>query len=261
MSLAFGAGVETSGVWSAVGRINPVSKLAITVVITVGLLLSLHPVTVGGILILELAALPFVGLRLASVAARVAFVLVPALLLTLVNALFSGHTGGSWSWDWGPFALSPEGLQAAAPVGMRLLALSLPAVLLLSTTDPVLMADSVQQHLRVPARYALALLVGLRLLPLLAAQWTELSAARRARGLSARGPISAGRAVAGRTVGLLVEALRRAVRMATAMQARGFDPYAPRTFARPSRFGVGDAVAIVVSVVAVSALGLLGMLT
>lgn len=258
MSLSFGAGVETGGIWSVVGRLNPVAKLAITVVVTVGLLLSLHPLTVGGILLVELLAVPFVGLRLQSVVARMAFLLVPALILTLVNALFSGNIEGTWSWDWGPFALSTEGLKQAAPVGMRVLALSLPAVLLLSTTDPVLLADAVQQHLRVPARYALAMLVGLRLLPLLADSWSELSAARRARGLSARGPVSGVRAAAGRTVGLLVEALRRAVRMAVAMQARGFDPYARRSFARPSRFGPGDTIAIAIAIAVVVAVSYSG---
>lgn len=244
MSLAFGEGVETRGPWSAIGRLNAVTKLAVTAVVTIGLLLSLDTITAGVILICELLALPFVGLRARTIAARGAILVVLAAMLTLVNALFSRNLAGVVLLDWGPFTLSSGGLATTAVIGIRVLALSLPAVLLLAATDPLELADGLQQHLRVPARYALSMFVGLRILPLLIQQWQELSAARRARGLSARGPVSAVRAALSRTVGLLVEALRRAVRMATAMQARGFDAYGSRTFARQSIIGAADWVAI-----------------
>lgn len=259
MNLAFGEGVETSGAWSVIGRLNAVTKLMITAVITLGLLLSLDGTTSGVILVCEVLALPFVGLRPRTILVRSAILVVLAAMLTLVNALFSHNVAGAVWLDWGPFALSSGGLTTTAVIGIRVLALSLPAVLLLATTDPLELADGLQQHVRVPARYALSMFVGLRLLPLLVEQWQELSAARRARGLSARGPVSAVRAAVSRTVGLLVEALRRAVRMAIAMQARGFDAYGPRTFARESVVGARDWMAVIVAaliVVAASALAI-----
>jgi len=246
VSVAFGQGVETAGVWSVIGRRNPIAKLVITAVITVALLLSLDRTTAGLILIAELVALPFVGLRWRTVVRRVAVLVGLAAMLTAVNALFSGNEDGLVLFAWGPFALSSGGLAAASAVGMRVLALSLPAVLLLSTTDPVLIADGVQQQWKVPPRFAMSSVVGLRLLPLLASDWSEMSAARRARGLTATGPITAVRSGLSRLVGLLVVALRRSLRMATAMSARGFDPYAPRTFARESRLGASDWVAMAI---------------
>lgn len=247
MSMAFGEGVETNGLWSAIGRLNAITKLAITAMITIGLLLSLDTTTAGVILACEVLALPFIGLRVRTILARSAILVVLAAMLTLVNALFSHNSAGAVWLDWGPFTLSSGGLATTVVIGIRVLALSLPAVLLLATTDPLELADGLQQHLRVPARYALSMFIGLRLLPLLVEQWQELSAARRARGLSARGPVSAVRAALSRTVGLLVEALRRAVRMAIAMQARGFDAYGPRTFARESLVGVRDWIAVIIS--------------
>lgn len=247
MSVAFGEGLETSGAWSVIGALNAVTKLVITAMITVGLLLSLDTTTAGVILICEVLALPFIGLRVRTILVRSSILVVLAAMLTLVNALFS-HTLEGVVWlDWGPFSLSSGGLATTAVIGIRVLALSLPAVLLLATTDPLELADGLQQHLRVPARYALSMFIGLRLLPLLVEQWQELSAARRARGISARGPISGTRAAVSRTVGLLVEAIRRAVRMAMAMQARGFDAYGPRTFARQSVVGPRDWVAMIVA--------------
>lgn len=251
MSLAFGEGVETSGTWAALGRLNAVTKLAMTAMITLGLLLSLDTTTATVILSCEVLALPFIGLRLRTILVRSAILVVLAAMLTLVNALFSHNVAGTVWLDWGPFTLSSGGLATTVVIGVRVLALSLPAVLLLATTDPLELADGLQQHLRVPARYALSMFIGLRLLPLLVEQWQELSAARRARGLSARGPVSAVRAAASRTVGLLVQALRRAIRMAIAMEARGFDPYAPRTFARNSVVGARDWLAVIVAAVIV----------
>lgn len=253
MSLSFGQGVETSGIWSCIGRLNPIAKLGITAVITVGLLLSLDETTAGLILVCEVIALPFVGLRWRTIGIRVGLLVFMALILTFVNALFSGNTEGIVLLAWGPFALSTEGLFAASAVGLRVLALSLPAVLLLSTTDPVLLADGAQQQLKVPPRYAMSSVVGLRLLPLLASDWSAMSAARRARGLTAGGPVAVIRAGVSRIVGLLVIALRRSTRMATAMAARGFDPYAPRTFARESRLGVADWLAMLLGLLIVVA--------
>ena len=252
MSLTFGQGVETQGVRSAIGRLHPIAKLGITAVITIGLLLSLDSTSAGLILLFELLALPFVGLRWRTIAVRAGLLVVVAALLTLVNALFSANEEGLVIFAWGPFTLSTAGLLDASAVGLRVLALSLPAVLLLSTTDPVLLSDGVQKQLRLPARYAMSSLVGLRLLPLLASDWKEMSAARRARGLTATGPITAASSATSRTVGLLVVALRRAVRMAMAMQARGFDPYAPRTAARESRLTPMDYLAMAVSILIVA---------
>jgi energy-coupling factor transport system permease protein len=47
---------------------------------------------------------------------------------------------------------------------------------------------------------------------------------------------------------LLVLAIRRGSKLATAMEARGFGSDIPRTWARPSRLGTSDAVLLVVAV-------------
>lgn len=251
MSIAFGQGVETGGVRACIGNLNPIAKLAITTVITVGLLLSLDQTTATIIVIIELLALPFVGLKWRTIAIRGGLLLMMSALIVVINAIFSANTDGFVFIDWGPFTLSTAGLAAASVIGIRVFALSLPAVLLLSTTDPVLLSDGVQQQLRVPARYAMSSVVGLRLLPLLASDWTEMSAARRARGMTSRNPVTALASGASRLVGLLVIALRRAIRMAMAMQARGFDPYAPRSAARISRLHPGDYLAMAAALVVV----------
>ena len=87
--------------------------------------------------------------------------------------------------------------------------------------------------------------------------------ARRARGVDAgRNPFAAIKIFSSTTFALLVGAIRRGTRLATAMDARGFDSGVPRTIARPQRFGPADwlliAAAAAVGAVAIGASVILG---
>jgi energy-coupling factor transport system permease protein len=89
--------------------------------------------------------------------------------------------------------------------------------------------------------------------------WRDLALARRARGVADRGRVA--RAL-GQGVALLVLAVRRATKLATAMEARGFGAPVRRTWARTSRFGGADValtgVGLAVTGIAVVAAILLG---
>ena len=65
--------------------------------------------------------------------------------------------------------------------------------------------------------------------------------ARRARGVAPGwSPIARTRLAFGMLLALLVGATRRATRLATAMEARGFDVATRRTIARPQRVRLTD---------------------
>jgi len=75
----------------------------------------------------------------------------------------------------------------------------------------------------------------------MAGEWQTLSLARRARGVEAgRSPVAAARIGFGMLLALLVGAVRRATRLATAMEARGFGARECRSVARPQRMRGGD---------------------
>jgi energy-coupling factor transport system permease protein len=137
----------------------------------------------------------------------------------------------------------------ALGLGLRVLAMALPGVLALAAVDPTELADALVQHLRAPARFAYGTLAAIRMLPLLAAEWQTIGLARRARGIDAGwNPVAAVRLFAGRVFGLLVGAIRRATRLAVAMDARGFDAGRPRTHARRSVFGWADGATVAAGV-------------
>jgi energy-coupling factor transport system permease protein len=123
----------------------------------------------------------------------------------------------------------------------RLVAIALPAVVLFATIDPTDLADGLAQRLRLPSRFVLGALAGLRLVGLFVQDWRSLELARRARGVADTGRL---RRVAGQVLALLVLAIRRGSKLATAMEARGFDGPAARSWARPSPFGRAEALTI-----------------
>ena len=131
---------------------------------------------------------------------------------------------------------------SALALAVRVLALALPGVLLVASTDPVRLADALTVHWRVSTRFAYGALAALRLVPLLATEWQTIRLARRARGIEpGRNPVAHVRLFAGTAFALLVAAVRRGTRLATAMDARGFDSGTVRTNARGSRLRRRDA--------------------
>ena len=66
-------------------------------------------------------------------------------------------------------------------------------------------------------------LAAMRLVGLMAEEWQTIGMARRARGVGARGSLGQRvKATLGQSFGLLVQAIRRASRLAVTMEARGF---------------------------------------
>jgi energy-coupling factor transport system permease protein len=242
---------------AALARINPVAKLAGAVVVLIGLIVTSDPLTPTLLLAIELAALPFTGLRATTLLRRTWPLLLSVSGVAVTNMIFVN--GGNVLLDLGPADITSHGLDAAAAVWLRLLAITLPGIVVLATTDPMDMADALVQRWHAPARFAYGALAALRLLPLLATDWQMIALARRARGLDAgRSPVSLLRLFVSQTFAVLVASIRRGVRLATAMEARGFDAGHGRTVARPQPMRPVDwwllaaTVAVVLLVTAIS---------
>jgi energy-coupling factor transport system permease protein len=232
-SLALGPSADTR-----LGRINPVAQLTAIGIVTVVLLTSLDVVTPAVVVAAELCLLPAAGLAAPRALWRRTWpLLLGAGSVGLVNVLLSADAG----------------LITGAGLALRVIGLSLPGVLLVATTDPVRLADALTIHWRVSTRFAFGALAALRLVPLLVGEFESVRLARRARGIEARGPVAGARLFGGIVFALLVGAVRRGSRLATAMDARGFDSGVPRTNARGSRLRRRDA-AFVAATVAVCAL-------
>jgi energy-coupling factor transport system permease protein len=204
------------------------------VVVTVVLLASLDVVTPAVVVAAELCLLPAAGLGRAGVLLRRTWpLLAGATSVGVVNVLLSDSAT----------AVTGVGL------GLRVVGLGLPGVLLASATDPVRLADALTIHWHVSTRFAYGALAALRLAPLMITELESIRLARRTRGVEARGnPGTTVRLAAGTLFTLLVGAVRRGSRLATAMDARGFDSGIPRSNARGSELRRRDTAFIVTTV-------------
>lgn len=241
-----------------VAHINPVAKLAAAVVITVPLVLTLDVVSAAVALALELLLMPFAGLGWREFWARTWLVWVLAPVTGLTIALY-GRTSGEVYVEFLAVRVSDGSLELALATTLRVLAIALPSVVLFATVDPTDLADGLSQILKLPARFVLGALAGLRMVGLFLDDWRALELARRARGVADRGRL---RRFLGMAFALLVLSIRRGSKLATAMEARGFGAPGARTWARPSTFGLAEwvliAIGCAIAVIAVLAAVLAG---
>jgi energy-coupling factor transport system permease protein len=225
-------------------RANPVAKLVAATIVMAVLFVASGPATPAIVLAGIVACLPLTGLAVSTLLGRTWPILVAALTVGVLNVVLAPASGG------GPDLLNGLGL------GLRLLGIALSGVLALATTDPTDLADSLQQQARLSPRLAVGALAAVRMLPIMAVQWQLLGLARRARGVSAGwSPLTAARLAFGKLLALLVGSVRRATRLATAMDARGFATEGCRTIARPQRMRLAD-IGLMVAAAALGAAAL-----
>lgn len=226
---------------TGVAGLNPVAKLGAALLIALPLVATIDPVSALVALVLELPLLFAAGLSAKQFWLRTLPLWVAAPASALTIALY-GATSGEVYAEWLFVRVSEGSLLLAAATFLRVLAIGLPAVVLFVTVDPTDLADGLAQVLRLPARFVLGALAGLRLLGLLVEDWRALALARRARGVADEGRI---RRWLGMAFALFVLAIRRGSSLATAMEARAFGAPGVRTWARPSTLRRGDALLLV----------------
>ncbi|HKT57612.1 MAG TPA: energy-coupling factor transporter transmembrane component T [Microbacterium sp.] len=216
-----------------VSRINPVAKLGAAFLVAIPLVFTIDVVSAATALVLEALLLPFAGLGWREFWLRTWPVWIAAPLTALTIALYGEQSGTAYV-DWLLVHVSSGSLQLALATMFRVLAMALPSVVLFATVDPTDLADGLGQVLRLPSRFVMGGLAGLRMVGLFLDDWRALELARRARGVADRGRL---RRFLGMAFALLVLSLRRGSKLATAMEARGFGAPGARTWARRSRFG------------------------
>jgi energy-coupling factor transport system permease protein len=238
-----------------VAGVNPVAKLGAALVVSIVLMLSVDLVSASTALLLEAVLVPFAGLGSRQFWLRTAPLWVAAPIAGLATVLY-GEDSGAQLWAWGFISITQGSVLLGVAIALRVLAIGIPSVVLFATTDPTDLADGLAQVLRLPARFVLGGLAALRLVGLFIDDWRALGMARRARGVGdGSGLLGALRRVVSQAFALLVLAVRRGSKLATAMEAKGFGSDTGRTWARPSRFGVPEvgmlAVGLVVAAAAV----------
>ena len=176
-----------------------------------------------------------------------------AAVFAATTILLHGRASGTTHWQFLLVNVADGSVELSITTLLGVLAIGLPTVALFVTDDPTDPADGLTQVLRLPSRFVLGALRGLRLVGLFAEDGKSLELARRARGIAYSGRL---RRFAGQAFALLVLSTRRGSKLATAMEACGFGSSIPRSWARESRFGGREWMLVALSIaIALAAVG------
>lgn len=256
---------------SVLHRLNPLTKLAVLLPMWIVLSLVTDPVTPLVFVAIAVLALWLLG---GVSPLRQARLLWPfwslALGVIFTFALFQqpSRPGYQVLWQAGWLRITDEGLLVGLATAMRILALFSLSMLFVMSTDPVRFIQSLIQQTGISYRFGYGVLAAYRFVPLLAAEAEQIRAAHHVRGFSPGwGPRGLWRRVSAFAIPLLATSIRRADRVARAMDSRAFAGAPTRTYFREQRFTVADAIFAIASVILVAAvfgalwrLGLLGSL-
>lgn len=223
-------------------RTSPVARLLATLVLVVPLTLTLDWVSATVALVLSVGLLLLDGLTLRSLWRRTWPLLLVAPLAGLSMLLYAEPSGRVYARFW-LATISDGSIRLAVASVLRALATTVPVLAVFGTLEATSLADSLAQQLRLPSRFVIGSLAGLRTVGLFLTDWRALEQARRARGLGDGGRFRRWLSMA---FALLVFALRRGGKLATAMEARGFGA-GPRTWARRATWSWRDPVVVLVA--------------
>ncbi len=220
---------------SLLGKWNPAMKAAATLIVSLMLTVIFDPLTALVLLVLSILITRIFGrVPLLALLASLGPAVVLAVGLVWTNLLFARSTGEVW-WRWGPLSLSHAGLVIGLALGLRVLCFASYSSMFLMTTDPSRFILSLIQDFRVPYQFGYAMLAVYRFLPMIASEYLLIRGAHRIRGVGeGRGLSGWFQRVFRYTIPLLASAIRRAERMAIAMEARGLGPGIQRTSYRRS---------------------------
>ncbi|HIW90440.1 MAG TPA: energy-coupling factor transporter transmembrane protein EcfT [Candidatus Corynebacterium avicola] len=221
---------------------DPTTRLLVMLVIGTPLMLSIDLTSASVALVLELLVLaPLCGFRYRQHWRRMLPVLVIAPFAGLSMLLYA-RPGGETYFSFGPVIVTENSVGLAIALTVRVLAIALPAVMLTKDLDPSRLGDGLVQLWKLPERFVVGAVAGVRLVTLFRRDWVALERARRARGLERQWANAPRQAFA-----LLVLALRRAGRLATTMEGRGFRS-GDRTRLRTAAFTRWDVLLLTVGV-------------
>jgi energy-coupling factor transport system permease protein len=246
-------------------RLNPLTKLALTVPVAVVVSLIFEPVTplvmtaVAVLVTWRLGKVPLAGLL-----RGLGFALLLGFGMFWTGVLYyAGQGSDAPSVVSGPLHISEASLVYGLTMLSRTLAIFATSALFVLTTNPIDFVVALIQQGRLPARVGYAVFAAYRFVPLVQEELDNIRAAHQVRGAaSGRGFVARVRQSIGYAIPLLAISVRRAERVALAMDSRGFGARPDRTYFRTTvftradvMFGVGAALALAAIVGIPRALG------
>ncbi len=231
-------------------RLDPRTKLILTVVFIVALFLAKHLVGYG-VLLLTLGILIAVSkIKLKVILKGLKPILFIIIFTGILNLFF---TPGEPIWQLGFLKLTMEGVWAAIFMVLRISMLIVCTFLLTYTTSPILLTDGLEslmnplKKIKVPVHeLAMMMSIALRFIPTLIEETDKIMSAQKARGadFDTGNLLDKAKALIPLLVPLFISAFRRADELAVAMECRCYHGGEGRTRLRQLKYKTPDIIAI-----------------
>jgi energy-coupling factor transport system permease protein len=167
---------------------------------------------------------------------------LPFLLIfvsTASSMMLFGQGKTTW-FQWGLVHITKESFLRGMHLGFRALTFALLGLIFSLTTRPVYLFYSLMQQLKLKPKYAYSFLAGVRLIPIMLEEFQTVQSALKVRGVAANSGIL--EKVKRYAIPLLSQSIRRAQRIAVAMEAKRFSSGTKRTFYYEIGFSKYDMV-------------------
>mgnify|MGYP001947098095 CR=1 FL=1 len=157
-------------------------------------------------------------------------------------------------WQWGLIKISEESFRHGLLVGFKTLSFGALGLLFVLTTKPVKLFYALMQQLKLPPKYAYSFMAAIRMLPMVMQDFQQRADALKIRGFQySKGMRGIYERIKAYSVPLLAQSIRRAQRVAVAMEAKRFQMNADRTYYYPLRYSSLDVRFMILMIAAAAA--------
>ena len=202
---------------SVIHRMNPVTKIFLTIVICVSAFISGNLFYLAGLLVADLLIGVIAGVPGKTLTIFKGLLKIALFLFVLQILLVRKGTPVLW-------IITDQGLLTAARVVLRLVVVCMPLALVLAVTRISDLTNSLVQVLHVPYQYAFTLSTAIRFVPLFLEEMSGIMEAQTSRGVAfdkAKG-LKKFSMMLPLCVPLLVSSIRKTDQTAAAAEVRGF---------------------------------------
>ncbi|TCP70392.1 energy-coupling factor transporter transmembrane component T family protein [Baia soyae] len=211
-------------------RVNPSIKLLLSLGVLISLLF-IHNLNVMLLLTIVIIICFAFGTGVSRKIALLFFLPFFLLFCSSVLTMALYGKGSTFWWEWGIFRVSEESFYRGVHLGFRALTFGLIGLIFVCTTHPVRLFYSLMQQLRFPPKFAYSFMASIRLLPIIWDEFQTIRMAHQVRGFSpGKGWKGFKSKLSAYAVPLLAQSIRRAYRIAVAMEAKRFKGNQKRTY-------------------------------
>jgi len=167
---------------------------------------------------------------------------VISIFSTAVTMILFGKGETIW-WQWGIIKISEESFYKGLLLGFKSASFGFLGLVFLLTSRPVMLFYALMQQLRLPAKFAYSFMAALRLVPIIIDELQARSNAFKVRGVTfSKGVKGMFERLRLYMLPIFAQSIRRAQRLAIAMEAKRFQIGADRTYYYPTSYQPIDGV-------------------